>query len=214
MDYHLHVKTYVDMIFAYCVLEGAIQELGQMDSAEDYTSMELNSPKDYKIFNIKLPVVPIKAKFNILSYGEGGTAEYPINQTLSLPINVENLSHVKDIFGSEIIINTPNSVRYCLVEFSQVLQKLLQLPKYYHLTQLDKKSVQTANSFTNNDMIARGIDPQGKTWICKMIATLPKWASERPSDFERHVNTMLPIIVHCFTYSGMQTLDITAPDTK
>lgn len=206
--YHIKTNSHVDMIFMY-VKDTIIESTKPVPGAKDEFIFNFDIPRTF------IEQKPLKTVCSLLGYGAaGGTVEYKINHLLSIPINPDMPAAVAaigkqtgKIANVSIIINSPFQVRYVIIEFPADIVDLLRLPnKYSHLVHLEVDSLKKKH--TNPELLKRGIDPQGKSWITELQMHIDDPSPKAMSSLEKIVSEYL-IIVHCFSYGRLEPISIT-----
>lgn len=200
--YQITTKPYVDKVFAYSV-GPPVADIGEMLPQDAYDAMEMSS-ESTKTFAIKLPPNTKEIIVNMLGYGVGGTHEYSINNLVSIPIDL----NINKDYKSIIVVNTPTQMRYCILEFPEDIRNLLGVDKYLHTMLLDTKGMKQQHNYTNEDLLARGMDPVGACWVTHLEPQFPEWALNRPDELLRVVNMSNDVIVHCFSLHKTQKIEL------
>jgi hypothetical protein len=205
MDYHVETKALVDKVFL--LISG---EMIEMIGADSYDEMDI-APDTILRFNCTIPLTALndKAILNLVAYGKaGGVAEYNILSILSKPPDSNKNQTIPGI------INTEHDILQTMLEFPFALMELLNLPKYIPAVLLEIDGLRKKNSWSNDDLLARGIDPLRKNWVSVLALTLPEWALDRMDHFiETVLKQQSPqVIVHC--YSSARLLPITIKPQK
>ena len=193
----MKTRPYIDKIFVFVTEQGVQRLFDVMRPADNYDSMELEEDAT-KTFNITFPKVPINSKvqasFNLLAYGMGGEADYILPDLLSEPINPDTIAEMRSRDGmSNIVVNTPGQINAVILEFPKAIQDALDIPKWMYLGRLDTTKYKTNNKLTNQDLMARGVDPDHdcRNWVGQLHYQLKQWGRERPDDFTNHINSFL-----------------------
>lgn len=139
MDFHLILKPYVLRVMI--VHEGIVS----------YDAKPLKH-NDEHIFNGTIPKELANIPLNIKMFAFGGTTEYTFSTLFSKPFGP----------GSNVaIVNTHEKINYVFID---VPKEFWSIFKTKYLTLLESKKPKMAAS----DMLARGIDPQGKIFALQV----------------------------------------------
>jgi hypothetical protein len=204
--HHIITPDYVDFAFIY--------------SNDNIIETQLIKEGEKHIFNFEVSSKTNKCVCSLLGYGQaGGKTEYKLNDLLSVPINpdfpkrIAELNKQKDNLAYvPILVNTPLQVRYVLLEFPKSLVNLLHLhSQFIHLVHLDTTALK--KQFTPKELLKRGVDIQGKTWITELEITIED-PSEKAMLSLQKIIAEYNIIVHCFSYTGLKEIKLTSDEKK
>jgi hypothetical protein len=225
MEYHMTLSRFVNKLF---IAVPGIEDLIELRAAENYDEEYDDNYKGPFVYNGTIPhevfdkVQKVMSAATLLCYGlAGGETDYRLNDLLSVPIGPGIVDKRTGIHTSPIIINSPTEIRHTLIEFPTDLIELLAVPKYIHAAPLDKKIyMKTHNIKTDLELKARGIDTDLKNWTCNVEIIIPEWCYDQPTegqktlnekmlaDLHQIVNNSRPIIVHCYSYTGISRHEI------
>jgi hypothetical protein len=170
MDYkfNLTVKSCVDRIFIYQKLpNNIVRFINEMIIADPESYEQSEIPR---IFNGTLPMTLKKHELILRLLGDEYVTTYNFNNLFSNTLTADIFNDFKNkeqpIQKNFVIINAPTDFEYIIVEVPIQLQKYLKLPKFIFLIDAVKNKIKLfPDKTTNLDMLAKGIDPQGKTFI-------------------------------------------------
>lgn len=192
--YEIKVKSYVDLMIIYKKYKNGVSYLGQAVPKEDY-----DITVEHKTFVIDIP--EDKDEFDLLvqlfGYGMAGTADYKINDLLSIPLDQYDIN--KHMVNT-IIVNTPKTVCGVFIEIGYMLSEYLGIPKkdFIRLYEFDKNKIDQADDKSKRDFMAMGIDPIAKNWIAQIqLNPIP--------DIANIQDNLQMTTVHCYTLS-METV--------
>ncbi len=178
--YHIITKPGIDTLLCYQKNSDSIMEcLGKYDPVyESETKCEF----DVNLINDSIIYI------DMLAFGErGGSVQYRLAEVLSNPITETTRgNHI-----SSVIINTPHAIQCVLLEFPEDLCKMLKMCPISRLIRF------TDTQSSSEQMLAKGIDPEAKNWICRVKMEIPDWAY---SKLMSAIQNSSPVLVKCYPH--------------
>lgn len=134
---------------------------------------------DKTLIQGKKVIIEDKTIYNMLA-PSNTTGDYKLllmSGTLSTKYKLSDLIDIEPVKQglnrSIILINDVKSYgKVCVLRFPQELVSALKIAEFIKLEELDKSEYANAEKLDNRALLARGIDPIGKTWYCMIIYNL------------------------------------------
>ena len=169
-EFHYIVKKIVDRIVLFYIDQtNVLKYIGDMV----YINNQAIESK-VKIFNGSIPLTLPNGKFLANMLGGEGITSYTFNTLFSIPITIKILNLIKSqnndgkkyILKNTIIINTPEEVKFIIIQTPEKLRKLLNLPEYiFPINIKESNIVLFPEKTTCREKLSKGVDPQAIQYI-------------------------------------------------
>lgn len=166
--FYMTVKPLVDRIFIHQLMpNNTLKYINEMTCADPESAEDFQNER---IFNGSIPMIFEKEKLILRLVGLEGEATYKFNDLFSIPLTKECLEEMfkqkENIQKNSVIINTPKEIEFVVVEIPKKLQQILKLSSIIFMADAEKNKINLFPEKTSvADKLARGVDPQGKTYV-------------------------------------------------
>lgn len=200
--FYITVIPDIEYIYIFYLENKMLKYINEME----YVSSGI---KTEKIFNGTIPPEHMNKKLYLKLIGIEGKTNYTFNNLFNIPINLEILNKLKlnnlSSLNNFIIINTPEDIKYVIIDVPKRLQELLHLPSSLVIYKVDKEKM---DKISVTEQLSKGIDPQGIQYIRNIQIDLRNILKYEIFEEVIKILENTEFIVKCFKYESVKEFTI------